>query len=227
MSKIVKKKQNPMEAAISLIGGNGEGEIPIGKTVFHVVHSDEKLAWIHGKILNESGAIIGSVSIDGIPLDHLPSAKAGRPKEEEKHLAVLLAWALNSARFGGKFTVADEKTAEYFNYSESKKIRDIRNRLAKQYGIDLDKHTLHITDDKSPTREAEASIFITKPTYYLDEFSGLLILGKGFAWHEKLKSNVLQGVMRVEVPVIDSSTDIEGLMSNRGPVIISVIRPGR
>lgn len=105
------------------------------------------------------------------------------------------------------------------------KVRKIRNPVAKKIGIDLDEDALYITDDSSEGM-LQASVLIEKPTYCALESGGFEILGLGVAWHERLGSTVLRGTMNVVVlPYDRSDTDI--MKRKGGPVIISVIRPGR
>jgi hypothetical protein len=52
----------------------------------------------------------------------------GRPPATAKHMAVRLAWHIAMARYGQKRGLADEVVTKQFNYSEPKKVRDIRKR---------------------------------------------------------------------------------------------------
>ena len=108
-------KKNPLAAEISLIGEGGEPDIFIGRADFRVLHQESGL--IAGALLDRAGNRIGKVEIDGFPLGDFPPPKgAGRPAAVDKHLAVLLAWALKCAELGGKMGEADNQTAFNFDY---------------------------------------------------------------------------------------------------------------
>jgi hypothetical protein len=226
---LIQKKPNPLEAAIALVGKPGEPDIAIGKTTFHVLHVEGNRALLAGALLDHSGRRIGKVEIDGFPAGDLPAFKpAGRPKSDEKHMAVFLAWALRCAELGGKMGEADTQTASYFKYSEGKKVRDIRQKLAAKIGLDLTNDAIHIADSSGTENPLACSVLIENPTIYATKTGGVEILGFGVGWIDGMGERVIsRRVFRVEVEEVDSAFDLAALKEKKGPIIISVIRPGR
>ena len=222
-------QKTTIAAELSLLWQTGEPDTAIGKTTLHVLHNDGKSALLAGVLLDQSGRRIGWVTIDGFPAGDLPASKpAGRPKSTEKHMAVLLAWALKCAELGGKMGEADDQTAGLFDYSEGKKVRDIRNPLAAKIGLDLDKGAFHIASTFSEAGPPPCSVLIERPTFYPTATGGLEILGFGVAWVEGMGERVIsRRAVRVEVEEVNSDFDLATFKEKRGPIIISVIRPGR
>ncbi len=142
---MVAGKKNPLAAELSAIGQAGAPDHFLGSVDFKLLHREGQVGLISGAWLNPAGQLIGQLSISGFPLGALRCEGPGRPRADEKRLAVLLAWALKCAELGGKMGEADEQTAALFKYSAGDKVRKIRNPLAKKIGLDLNKDALWIT----------------------------------------------------------------------------------
>lgn len=226
----MQKKPNPLEAAFTSFGVPGLPDIDGGKVPFHVLHVDGNRAFLAGVLLDHSGKRIGKVEIEGFPAGYLPASKpVGAPRKDEKHLAVLLAWALKSAELGGKMGEADQQIAALFDYSAADKVRKIRNPLAGKLKIDLEKDLLWIIDDSSPGGGPPAcSVLVQKPTIYERPGGGFEILGIGDLWAEGCGPRVIGGrAFRIEGDAAIPGEAVAELMAGEGPKIISVIRPGR
>lgn len=225
----MQKKPNPLEASIALIGKPGEPDIPIGKVPFHVLHVDGNRAFLAGVLLDHSGQRIGKVEIEGFPAGDLPLSKpVGAPRKDEKRLAVFLAWALKSAELGGKKGEADDQTASLFDYSEGKKVRDIRNPLAAKIGLDLDKDALYIIDSSDKEHPPPLSVMIEKPTVFATEAGGFEILGLGVGWTAGMGERVsAPRAFQITVEQPAPGFDLAEWKTRGGPIIISVFRPGR
>lgn len=212
-----------------MIGESGTPDVFLGHVDFKILDRDSGL--IAGALRGASGQRVGMVTIDGFPLGKVAQAKGpGRPKADEKHLAVLLAWALKCAELGGKKGEADDQTAALFWYSSGDKIRKIRNPLAAKIGLDPDNDLLSIIDDSAGGEGPPVcSILIEKPTIYELPGGGLEILGaSAVAWADGMGARVSRlPAMRI---VMDKSEPGEGwaeFKARKGPKIISIIRPGR
>jgi len=222
------KRKNQLAAAISIIGENGAPDIYLGDVNFKIV--DRKYGWIAGVIKNQTGERIGKCEIEGIDLGQFSLSKSpGRPASDDKHLAVLLAWAQICNELGGKRGEADNQTAKLFGYSDGKKVMDIRQRLAKQHGIDFD-NCMFVIPENSPQESGSppCSILISKPTFYKQEEQGLEILGVGTFWLKSWSAQVAKGrCVRLELPDFESTDEFDSWKAKGGPIIISIIRPGR
>ena len=175
------------------------------------------------------------ITSDGFPLHLFTSTKGpGRPSAKDKHLAVLLAWALKFGELGGKRKAgaADKATAEQFSFLTSdgegneKTVRDIRGKQATKLGLDLDKDTVHIIDDSAAGEGPPVcSILIEKPTIYETDGGGLEILGaNAIAWAAEMGAHVKRlPAVRLVIP----SDGPAAWKARGGPKIISIIRPGR
>lgn len=207
-----------------MIGADGEAELFLGYTDFKIV--DHETGWIAGALRDDAGKRIGKVEIDGFPLEQIGGAKRpGRPAADEKHLAVLLAWALKYWELGGKRGEADDQVAAAFDYSGREKIRNIRNKLAKELGLDLDNGLFQIAGDPDPANSPpNCSVLIQKPTAYQTPAGGAQILGIGSIWTEGSGYSVAHDHA---VEILTPSNKVLELIVNGGPIIISVIRPGR
>jgi len=231
-------RKNPLAAELSLIGPEGAPNHFLGSVDFKILHREGQTGLISGALLGRDGQLIGQVSIGGFPLGALPDAKGpGRPRADEKHLAVLLVWALKYGELGGKGKAgeADSLTAKQFAYltrdrtANEKTVRDIRAKQAKKIGLDLDKDALWI-DDKSTAGKGPpaCSILIEKPTFYQTQSGGVEILGLGTVWAEGWGARVAKRrAIKIEIDEPAPSLEFEALKARGGPKIISVIRPGR
>lgn len=228
---MVVSKKNPLAAEISLIGQAGAPDHFLGSVDFKILHREGQTGLISGALLNKAGRRIGQVSIDGFPLGAVPDTKGpGRPRADEKHLAVLLAWALQCAENKGKAGLSDDQTATLFNYSGGDKIRKIRNPLAAKIKLDLEKDAHCIIDDSTggegpPT----CSILIEKPSVYEMPDGGLEILGvKAIAWERGMGARIASlPAVRIALGEFEPGDGLAELKARRGPKIISIIRPGR
>jgi hypothetical protein len=222
-------KKNPLAAEISMIGERGAPDVLLGRVDFKILDAASGL--IAGALRGTTGQRVGMVTIDGFPLGEVATAKGpGRPPADEKHLAVLLAWALKCAELGGKMGEADDQTAALFDYSGGDKIRKIRNPLAAKIGLDLDKDTLYIIDDSAADEGPPVcSILIEKPTIYETPGSGLEILGaKAIAWGAEMCAHVkCLPAVRIVIDIAEPGDGLAAWKARRGPKIISIIRPGR
>ena len=222
-------KKNPLAAEISMIGEGGAPDVFLGHADFKILDADSGL--IAGALRGADGRRVGMVTIDGFPLGELAAAKGpGRPRADEKHMAVLLAWALKCAELGGKMGEADSQTADQFNYSSGDKIRKIRNPLAVKIGLDLDKDALYIIDDSAASSGPPVcSVLIEKPTIYETPGGGLEILGaKAVAWAEGMGERVsCLPATRICTDKAEPGEGFAEWKARGGPKIISIIRPGR
>jgi hypothetical protein len=115
----------PLAAQVSLIGEKGHPELHLGETTLHPTHQDAHSVWLAGVLIHD-GKPIATLNLNAIPLHIFPSSPSpGRPLETAKHKAVFLSWVINFER-EGKVGLADEATRKRFDYSEPKKVRDIR-----------------------------------------------------------------------------------------------------
>jgi len=220
-----------------MIGEGGTPDVFIGSVDFKIV--DKESGWIAGVLRNAAGQRAGKVEIEGFPLDQLTAPKGpGRPAAEEKHTAVLLAWALKVGELGGKRKAgaADQATAKRFAYltkegeANIKTVRDIRGKQAKVYGLDLDGDTAHLIDQSSPGEGPPAcSILIEKPTIYETQSGGLEILGaSAIAWAEEMGAHVKHlPAVRLVIEEFEQGDGLAAWKARGGPKIISIIRPGR
>lgn len=212
-----------------MIGEGGEPDVFLGCVDFKIV--DKESGWIAGVLLNAAGQRVGKVSIDGLPLHQFEVTKGpGRPSAKDKHLAVLLAWALKCAELGGKMGEADNQTATLFKYSDGDKIRKIRNPLAAKIGLDLDKDAAHITENSADCDGPPVcSILIEKPTIYETNSGGLEILGaSAIAWAAEMGERVKRlPAVRIVIEDFEPMDDAVEWKARKGPKIISIIRPGR
>jgi len=221
-------KKNPLAAEISMIGEAGAPDVFLGCVDFKILDAASGL--IAGAWRGSEGQRVGMVTIDGFPLGEVATAKGpGRPRADEKKMAVLLAWSLKCAELGGKMGEADDQTADLFDYSGGDKIRKIRNPLAKKIGLDLGKDTFHFIDDSMAGEGPPVcSILIEKPTIYETPSGGLEILGaKAIAWEAEMGAHVkCLPAIRVVIDEFKPGDDWAALKTRRGPKIISIIRPG-
>lgn len=216
-------KKNPLAATFEALGDDGVSR-QFGTVDFQVLHAPSGL--ISGALLSPDGALLGQVSITGFDLSAFEQKKAGRPRADEKRLAVLLAWALKYGELSDKRTEADNQTAEWFKYSEGSKVRRIRIDLAKSIGLDLECCIASINDDTS-NGPPPCSVLIRRPTYYQSE-GRAEILGIGDLWTASFGCRVQSGkVFKVEIPSVDNSDAFTKMRQNGGPIIISVLRPGQ
>jgi len=222
-------KKNPLAGELSMIKEGGAPDLFMGHVDFKILDADSGL--IASALRGAAGQRVGMVTIDGFPLGEVATAKGpGRPPANEKHLAVLLAWALKCAELGGKMGEADDQTAALFEYSGGDKIRKIRNPLAAKIGLDLDKDTVNIIDDSGASEGPPVcSILIEKPTIYEMPGGGLEILGaKVIAWTAGMGEQVKRlPAMRIVMDKAEPGDGLAALKARKGPKIISIIRPGR
>lgn len=194
------------------------------------LHVQDGLVTASGALLNQHGRSEGVVNISGIPISQWPQTKPqGRPRREQKHLAVFLAWCLAANRWNEKYGEADREIADLFGYSEPKKIRDIRTSVSKELGIDVTKESkalFHIKDDGIDEPPFSAAVLIKRPTWY-QSGEGFDVLGDGTAWAETFGERIAAGVMKVEVERLAPTIDLAGMRKREGPVIFTIIRPGR
>lgn len=216
-------KKNPLAATFEELGADGSAN-HVGTVDFKVLHAPSGL--ISGALLSPEGVLLGQVSITGVDLAAFEPKKVGRPRADEKRLAVLLAWALKYCELGDKRTEADNQAAQFFNYSEGKKVRDIRRDLSKKLGLDVECGIASINDDSS-AGPPPCSVLIRRPTYYqIDDKSE--IVGIGDLWTASFGCRVESGkAFKVEIPNVEDSDAFAKLKQSGGPIIISVLRPGR
>lgn len=220
-----------------MTGEAGTPDLFIGSVNFKIV--DRESGWIAGVLRDATSQSVGRVQIFGFPIDEILNAKKGpgRPSAEDKHLAVLLAWALRFGELGGKRKAgaADKATAERFAYrtkereANIKTVRDIRVKQATKFGLDLDSGVAHFIDQSSPGEGLPAcSILIEKPTIYETPGGGLEILGaSAIAWAEEMGVHVARlPAVRLVIEEFEPDDGLAAWKAQRGPKIISIIRPG-
>ncbi len=212
-----------------MIGGGGEPDVFLGNVDFKIV--DRESGWIAGVLLNAAGQRAGKISIEGFPLGGLALSKSpGRPSSHDKHLAVLLAWSMKCAELGGKKSEADDQTASLFKYSGGDKVRKIRNPLAKKIGLDLDKGALYVTDQSTAGEGPPVcSILIEKPSICETQQWGLEIqAASATVWAAEMGEHVKRlPAVRIVIDKFEPAESLAAWKAQRGPKIISIIRPGR
>lgn len=219
-------KKNPLAAEISLIGDKDNPGFFLGRVDFRVLHEDTGL--IAGALIGGDGQRIGKVEIDGFPLSsiHQPR-RQGRPRSDEKKMAVTLAWALKCNELAGKRTEADNQTASLFDYSEGKKVRDIRTEVAKANGVDFDRDVLFLTDstindDLVCSMLVESLVISESPPGQLEiQARRVTVWAEGFGakvrWADWL---------RITAASFEKKEGFDCFATGSGPKIISIIRPG-
>lgn len=230
-------KKNPLAAEISMIGECGQPDLFLGSVNFKVVDSDS--GWIAGVLRDATGQSFGRVQIFGFSLGELSNDRKGpgRPAAGEKHLAVLLAWALKFGELGGKRKAgaADNATARRFAYltkegePNTKSVRDIRVKQSEKLGLDLASGIAHVIDQSSPGEGPPAcSILIEKPTIYEIHGGGIEILGaSAIVWAEGMGAQVKRlPAVRLVIEDYESGDGLSAWKAQGGPKIISIIRPG-
>jgi hypothetical protein len=221
-------RKNQLAAALKLVGTDGHPDLLLGHVDFKVL--DRETGLIAGALRNEAGQRIGKVEIDGLPFEQLAAVRApGRPRADEKHMAILLAWAWKCGELGGKMGEADEQIAAMFGYSAADKVRHIRNPLAKKLQIDLEKDRLWIIDDSSPgSGPPNCSVLVQNPAIYERPGGGSEIIGTGDLWAEGCGPRFIGGLeFRIEHDAAIPGEEVAKLMARKGPKIISIIRSGR
>jgi len=219
-------KKNTLAAEISFIGEKDSPDLFLGRVDFQVLHQDTGL--IAGALIGGDGQRIGKVEIDGFPLSsiHQPR-KQGRPRSDEKKLAVTLAWALKCSELAGKRTEADNQTALLFDYSEGKKVRDIRTEVAKANGVDFDRDVLFITDSTINdgmvcSMLVESLVIGESPLGQLEiQARRVTVWADGFG--EKVRR---ADCLRITAASFVKREGYKHLATGSGPKIISLIRPG-
>lgn len=215
-------KTNPLAAVFETLGADG-AKHRVGTVDFKVLHAPSGL--ISGALLSPEGVLLGQVSMAGFDLAVFEHKKVGRPRADEKRLAVLLAWALKCCELGDKRTEADNQTAQFFNYSEGSKVRNIRVPLARDLGLDVKCGIASINDDSSDA-PPPCSVLIRRPTYYQSEDKAEIV-GIGDLWTASLGCSVASGVeVQFEIPNVENSDAFAKMKQSGGPIIISVLRPG-
>ena len=217
-----KPKLKAMAGFLAVLGSD-ETYQPVGQTTLHPIHDDGTAVWASGAILDGNGGVVATVNLNGVPIADWPQAKAvGAPKKEEKHLQVLLAWALHMGRLGNKGR-ADEAVAKIFNYSEPRKIRGLRNAQERSLGVDLDGAVI-----LTSASAIEAALLLDKLVCMDDEGGGVTVYGIGRMWSDGPKIPFFSDLssFRLDVPAADAEK-IRSVQSKGGPVIISIIRPGQ
>ena len=194
------------------------------------LHIQDGAVVASGALLNRDGRSVGVVNISGIPIHQWPQTKPqGRPKSNEKHLAVFLAWCLAANRWNEKYGEADKEVAELFGYSEPGKVRKIRGPVAFNLGIDISKNgkaLFHLRDDCINEAACNAAVLLKNPTWY-QKGDGLEVLGDGRVWIEGFGERVAAGVVKVEAERLTQPVDLDEMNKRRGPVIFTIIRPGQ
>lgn len=193
------------------------------------VHVEDGAVHASGALLGHDGRSVGFVNIGGIPISEWPSNKpVGRPKSDEKHLAVFLAWCLYVHRRAGKRGLADDDAAAKFGYSGPEKIRAIRKSVAIRFGVPLRDEADHPffinMNNTAPTAARDAVVLIERPTIYRRGL-GAEILGMGFAWQDGYGDRVLSGAIRCEIETIEEGFDLVEWSNKGGPVILTSIQP--
>jgi hypothetical protein len=229
MKKAIKfvAKKNPLAVEFYSIGAAGKPDQRLARANLKVLHPES--GWVAGPLLNESGQWIAKLEIDGFPQSLLaPETRPGRPRKDEKHLAVLLAWALKCWELGEKRTEADRQIAELFNYSEGGKVRKIRQGLSEEHGINFDQCFVVIRDPRLRRDGLDGpamSALILEPTYRQTSTGGAEIIGAGTVWQSSFGECVSSNkVIKVDMPEVDGSFD--ALKERGGPIILLYFWPG-
>jgi len=202
----------PLAAQVSMIGEHGQPDLHLGEITLHPTHQDADLVWLAG-VLIHNGKPIANLNINGAPVSMFPtSPPPGRPPETAKHKAVFLSWFINLEREGKKGR-ADELTCERFNFSEPKKIRDIRQKVKST----PEKLVFRMDEQGQPGYAA----VIEKPTFYLKDGS-LDILGLAWSWGESWnRDEAGYGAVRMTTKLENADAEaIKNLQKAGGPIII-------
>lgn len=202
----------PLAAQVSMMGEHGEPDLHLGEVTLHPTLHDAGLVWLSGVLIHR-GRPLATLNINGAPLAAFPtSTPPGRPPATAKHKAVLLSWHINLEREGKKGR-ADEITSERFDYSEPKKVRDIR----QGYVETPEKLVFRMDEQGQPGYAA----LIEKPTFYLKDGS-LEILGLAWSWGESWgRDEAGYGAVRFTSKLENTDTAaLKALQEAGGPIII-------
>jgi hypothetical protein len=216
MSSIGKLKKIACVVSSALPGQSGEEH---WDTELVPLHIQDGTVTASGALLNQDGRSVGVVNISGIPIHQWPKTKPlGRPKSDEKHLAVFLAWCLAANRWNEKYGEADREIADLFGYSEQKKVRDIRSCVTKKLGIDISKNSkslFHVRDDCINETACNAAVLLKKPTWY-QKGDGLEVFGDGLVWAESFGERVSAGVVKVEAERMTQPVNLDEMNKQGG-----------
>lgn len=220
-------KLKPMSAHLAVLFGGEEKSLWTASLVpFHV---QDECVMAAGALLGSDGRSCGTIQIAGMPVTEWPkAAPVGRPRKDEEHLALLLAWCLLLHRNGGKRGNTDDQLALAWGLADGKKVARIRREQADKYGVDLSEEGeghLMVTDPSAGS-PIEAAVIIPNPTWY-QRGSGIEVLGVGAAWSDAFQKRVAAGAMQVSVEQVDPTFDLAKVTALGGPIIITVIRSPR
>lgn len=215
---------------------------PLGRYTAPIIvplHVANGKVYAASALLDSSGVVVGSLSINGISVAEWPVARRqmGRPKGDEKHMAVFLSWCLALARNGMKRGSADESVKALFRYATTRGkggVSDIRARVASAIGIDLDKDLL-IVKDCSGKGHLEYAVCLKNTTVYHDP-GCITVLGTGWSWFHAFatdpdrRSRVISGAHKIEILTTGVSRgdldEIETILSGIGGKVITSISTG-
>lgn len=218
------QKLKPLAARIHVMYGGEEKFLWTTSLVPYHVQDDAVMA--AGAVCGADGRAVGTLQVGGMPVSEWPQKPPpGRPRKDEEHLALLLAWYLLLHRNHGKRGNTDEQLAVQWGLSDGKKVARIRKEQAEKYGIDLsDENPRHLlVSDQTHKESVEAAVLIHTPTWYRQDRS-IEVLGQGYAWLDGFEKRVAAGAMRVLVDEVHDDFKFDEISELEGPVIISVIR---
>ena len=227
MDQLPRRWKSPIE-----IISEADGDPPIwrGRVDFVPFKMRDGLVSVIGALFDENGSDLhAELTLRDIPISSWPNSNpAGRPKETEKHLAVLLAWCLEVNKQGGKYGLADDAIVDLFGYSGPEKIRKIRNNMAAELRADIGKDSKQIFHYIDEAREFNGNFaaLIRNPVWYKDD-DGFSVLGHGYLWGDGQGMRVRHGKSRVQCTGIFREIDLDDMRKKRGPVIFTVFRPGQ
>lgn len=222
------KTPKPIALAISLIVHPEERKKRLGTMTAHPLHTDANgVTTFSGVVLDEAGRNIGQISFNGHGFARRVLPR-GRPRADDKRLAILLTWATEYALRGGGASASDIATADAFDEALGKTdIREVR-RARKNYGFtkgqDSDAWMIHVKLDDVDgfSYQIPVSLLISSPAISAGPRDGLTIKGKG-ALLERGTKQPRHGVFDMTIPDCPGASVFK---NSTGPLIVTVSARG-
>ena len=233
-----KFKLKPLSAVLS-VQTPEHGELARWNTTLTPLHAQDGAVTAAAALLGADGRLFATGTVSGIPLADWPKSKPpGAPKKEEKHLQVLLSWAVHMARFyrdrrpdnAGRAddavaaVVVLEKGVSKPLYSEGGKVRGIRGVQAEKLGLNLAEILIgHIHPESN---FQEVCVFFADPAWYRNDDGSITVSGKGYAWNERTRVGVSSERIIFQGTEDGTFKEFDRRKAKGGPVIIALSKPG-
>lgn len=225
-----KPKLKAINASLFAIGCDGK-KTPLCDVTLSPFHQSKEHVYASGVVLDSSESVLGIITVEKVPIDDWPQEQVGRPKQTEKHIRVLLMWALHMGRLGRKHGLADNAVADSLNekkrklYSEGAKVRNVRVKMAKDLKIDL--HNVILLSDlgKGP----DAAVLILKPIWNRIDGKSFEVSGKGYLWSDQIKDEyhkLTSGLITIGAKEGTGNFTDAKSSAKGGPIIIASFKPG-